>query len=67
MNVNSNNVSLSIIVDKSSVEVLVNDGISQQTNLVFPEKLYNKVVSSGSEISVPIIKYRKLNSIRWFQ
>lgn len=64
LNVNSNNISLSIIVDKSSIEVLVNNGISQQTNLVFPKELYNKIILSGSETSVPIIKYRKLNSIR---
>ncbi len=64
LNVNSNNISLSIVVDKGSVEVLVNDGVSQQTNLVFPKKLYNKVILSGSESSVPTIKCRKLNSTR---
>lgn len=41
-------VSLRIFVDKSSVEVFVNDGKSTMTNLVFPEKPYTTLTVSGT-------------------
>lgn len=50
-------------VDCMSVETLVNDGISQQTNIVFPQTIYNRlVVNSDSSVQPSAVKVRKIQS-----
>lgn len=40
---------LQIIVDQSSVEIFVNGGISSQTNLVFPQEIFNELILTGKD------------------
>ena len=42
-----------IFVDRSSVEIISSEGKSAMTMLVFPEKIYSKVVST-SEIDAEV-------------
>lgn len=53
-----------VVIDQSSVEVFLDEGMLQVTNIVFPLEIYNKVtIKSGKEISVIKSKVRKLKSI----
>lgn len=55
---------ISVYVDYMSVETLVNDGISQQTNIVFPQTIYNRlVVNSDSSVQPSAVKVRKIQSV----
>ena len=57
-------VSIRIVIDQSSVELFVNKGLLQVTNIVFPVKIYNQVtIKSGQQFSVVNSKVRKLTSI----
>lgn len=61
LNVNTENIVLSVIVDNNSVEAIINGGMVQQTNLIFPQKLYDAIHISGA--SSHSLKLRKFNSI----
>ena len=64
LNLSSNAVSLTLFVDKSSVEALINDGMVQQTNLVYPSGIYNSVsVESGKGQIIKSVKVRTLSSV----
>ncbi|NEW85103.1 MAG: hypothetical protein GZ094_22435, partial [Mariniphaga sp.] len=53
-----------LVIDQSSVEVFLDEGMLQVTNIVFPLEIYNKVtIKSGKEVSVIKSKVRKLKSI----
>lgn len=57
-------VSVRIVIDQSSVELFLNKGRLQVTNIVFPVKIYNQVtIKSDQQISVINSKVRKLTSI----
>ncbi|PRY97762.1 fructan beta-fructosidase [Marinilabilia salmonicolor] len=57
-------LNLQIIVDQSSVEVFVNGGLSSQTNLVFPEEIYNELVLTGENNSFYAdVKFKSLKSV----
>ncbi|MDO4496753.1 MAG: glycoside hydrolase family 32 protein [Bacteroidales bacterium] len=57
------NVTLDIFVDQSSVEVFTGNGSMAMTNLVFPQSIYNQIETSAL---VTETKYRTLKSI-WNQ
>jgi fructan beta-fructosidase len=59
--VNSENITLTLIVDNNSIEAFINGGIVQQTNLIFPQKLYNAINISGT--TSHSLKIKKFNSI----
>lgn len=64
LNLSSNAVSLTLFVDKSSVEALINDGMVQQTNLVYPSEIYNSLsVESGKGQIIKSVKVRTLSSV----
>lgn len=64
LNLSSNTVTLTLFVDKSSVEALVNKGIVQQTNLVYPSGIYNNLsVEAGKTRIVKSVKVRTLSSV----
>ena len=64
LNLSSNAVSLTLFVDKSSVEALINDGMVQQTNLVYPSGIYNSLsVESGKGQIIKSVKVRTLSSV----
>jgi len=57
-------VSVRIVIDQSSVELFLNKGLLQVTNIVFPVKIYNQItIKSGQQFSVVNSKVRKLTSI----
>jgi len=57
-------LNLQIIVDQSSVEIFVNGGLSSQTNLVFPEEIYNELVITGEDNAFYAdVKFKSLNSV----
>lgn len=60
----SGSLKISLYVDYMSVETLVNDGISQQTNLVFPQTIYNRlVVNADSRIQPSSVKVRTMQPV----
>lgn len=60
----SGSLKISVYVDYMSVETLVNDGISQQTNLVFPQTIYNRlVVNADSPVQPSAVKVRKIQPV----
>ena len=57
-------VSLRLVIDQSSVELFMDGGLLEMTNIVYPKEIYNKVtIKSDQEISVINSKVRKLTSI----
>ena len=55
---------MTLFVDKSSVEALINDGMVQQTNLVYPSGIYNSLsVESGKGQIIKSVKVRTLSSV----
>jgi len=57
-------LNLQIIVDQSSVEIFVNGGLSSQTNLVFPEEIYDELVLTGENHSFYAdVKFKSLKSV----
>lgn len=60
----SGSLKISVYVDYMSIETLVNDGISQQTNLVFPQTIYNRlVVNADSPVQPSAVKVRKIQPV----
>lgn len=60
LHTSGNKVVLDIFVDRSSVEVFTENGSMVQTNLVFPNSIYNQLVVEGQSIDG---KFRELKSI----
>ena len=62
-------VKLRVFIDKSIIEVFVNDGMQSITQIVYPtdsESIYVELFSEGSEINVKKIKSWKLfPSMQW--
>ena len=57
-------VSLRLVIDQSSVELFMDGGLLEMTNLVFPKEIFNKVsIQSDQEIKITDSKVRKLASI----
>lgn len=56
-------IKIDIYVDQSSIEVFLNDGLVVQTNLVFPETIYNFVRVEGNISNTFIYKIRTFDSI----
>ncbi len=58
-------VKLTLYIDQSSVECLINGGMVQQTNLVYPSKIFNAVslVDKEGEALIKEVKVRTLTSI----
>lgn len=55
---------VTLFVDHASVETLVNEGESQQTNLVFPQSIYTRlVVKKGSSVQPSAVKVRALQPV----
>jgi len=53
-----------LVIDQSSVELFLDEGMLQVTNIVFPKEIYNQVtIKSDKEISLINSKVRKLTSI----
>lgn len=65
LNATSNAVVLTLYVDQSSVECLVNEGLVQQTNLVYPQEIYTtlSLVESLGNAQVSEVKVRALNRV----
>lgn len=64
LNLSSNHVTLTLFVDRSSVEALVNDGWVQQTNLVYPSEVYSKLsVDADKGGLIKSVKRRILSSV----
>lgn len=59
LNVEGNEVTLDIYVDRSSVEIITGDGTSAMTNIVFPSATYTQVKTAGA---VEQVRARRLNS-----
>lgn len=55
-----NTVILDLFVDQSSVEILSENGLTSMTNLVFPQKIYNRISMLGADCKAQV---RKLKSI----
>ena len=57
-------VSLRLVIDQASVELFLNGGLLEMTNIVFPGEIYNEVnIKSEQEIKITESKVRKLASI----
>jgi fructan beta-fructosidase len=62
----SENLKLSIYLDRSSIEVFVNDGQYAMTDLVFPSRPYNKMVIenlSTGELQIEALKVSRMKSV----
>lgn len=60
LNVDEDHVVLDIFVDRSSVEVFTESGSMVQTNLVFPSKIYDRLIVEGQALKA---KVRELKSV----
>lgn len=60
LNTDGNSVILDIYVDQSSVEIFTSDGSMAQTNLVFPNSIYNKFKCDNANV---VAKVRALQNI----
>jgi len=57
-------VSLRLIIDQSSVELFMDGGLLEMTNIVYPNEIYNQInIKSDQEITVINSKLRNLSSI----
>ena len=57
-------VKIRLVIDQASVEMFIDGGLTEITNIVFPKEIYNKVdIRSDQKFSVFSSKVRKLNSI----
>jgi fructan beta-fructosidase len=57
-------VQLRLVIDQSSVELFMDGGLLEMTNIVYPEEIYNHVtIKSDQEITVINSEVRKLTSI----
>jgi fructan beta-fructosidase len=57
-------VQLRLVIDQSSVELFMDGGLLEMTNIVYPKEIYNQVtIKSDQEITVINSKVRKLTSI----
>lgn len=57
-------VQLRLVIDQSSVELFMDGGLLEMTNIVYPKEIYNHVtIKSDQEITVINSKVRKLTSI----
>lgn len=57
-------VSLRLVIDQSSVELFMDGGLLELTNIMYPKEIYNRVnVQSDQEITVISSKVRNLTSI----
>lgn len=56
-------IKMDIYVDQSSVEIFLNDGLVTQTNLVFPETIYNYIRVEGDINNTFTYKIRTFDSI----
>lgn len=59
LNVDGDETTLDIYIDRSSVEIITADGTSAMTNIVFPSETYTQVQTSGA---VEQVRARRLNS-----
>ena len=57
-------MTLSLIIDKSSLELFADGGLSVMTSIFFPEKPYNKIeISTSGKVLFNSISYKGFNSI----
>ena len=57
-------VALRLVIDQASVELFMDGGLLEMTNIVFPKEIYNQVnIKSDQEIKITESKVRKLASI----
>jgi fructan beta-fructosidase len=57
-------VSLRLVIDQASVELFMDGGLLEMTNIVYPKEIYNQVnIKSDQEIKINDIKVRQLASI----
>lgn len=57
-------VSLRLVIDQASVELFMDGGLLEMTNIVYPKEIYNRItIKSGQEITVINSKVRNLTSI----
>jgi fructan beta-fructosidase len=60
----SDKVSLRLVIDQASVELFMDGGLLEMTNIVYPKEIYNRVnIKSDQEITVINSKVRNLTSI----
>lgn len=65
LNLPADKLTLTLYIDRSSVECLVNNGLVQQTNLVYPQEIYttlNLELGEGQTV-IDAVKIRDLNSV----
>lgn len=65
MNLSGDKLTLMLYVDRSSIECLLNGGLVQQTNLVYPKEMYTilSMESSEGKVTVDAVKVRNLNRV----
>lgn len=57
-------ISLRLVIDQSSVELFMDGGLLEMTNIVYPQEIYNQIsIKSDQEITVINSKVRNLTSI----
>jgi len=57
-------VSARLVIDQASVELFMDGGLLEMTNIVYPKEIYNQVtIKSDQEITVINSKVRNLTSI----
>ena len=58
------NISLTIVIDKASIELFADDGLTVMTDIFFPKSLLNEVqILSGDKAVIETLKMNKLKSI----
>jgi sucrose-6-phosphate hydrolase SacC (GH32 family) len=57
-------VSLRLVIDQASVELFMDGGLLEMTNIVYPKEIYNQVnIKSYQKVTVINSKVRNLTSI----
>ncbi|MBO4658151.1 MAG: glycoside hydrolase family 32 protein [Prevotella sp.] len=60
LNVNSDNVTLDLFVDQSSVEIFTQNGSMSMTNLVFPKAIYNHLTITGTTVEAQVRRLKRI-------
>ncbi len=62
-----NNLSLTIVVDKASIEMFADDGLTVMTDIFFPKTILNQIhIASPDDVTIKTLQIDKLDSI-WQQ
>ena len=58
-----NDITVTVVADRSSVEVFVNDGLTVVTALVFPETVYDTIEVSNESFALHDLSISRLQSV----